>query len=304
MRVLILGGNGFIGSHVVDALLAAGHQPRIYDRSNCRYRPRLDGVEYILGRLEDTYLLSEALTDVDVVFHGISTTVPSTSNADPIADVQSNLIGTLNLLSAMADKGIRRIIYLSSGGTVYGNTAVDFINEEHPLKPICSYGVVKVAVENYLFMHQELYGLKPIILRASNPYGERQGRSGVQGVVGTILNTISRDQPIEIWGDGSIVRDFIYVGDLALACLKAIEGNQCGIFNIGSGLGYSIREVIENAQKISKKQINTIYKPPRRFDVSRVVLDISKATSILSWRPSVTLPLGIDRTWKWLNNFS
>lgn len=304
MKILVLGGNGFIGSHVVDSLLAAGHQVRIFDRAEDKYRGRLIGIDYVLGSFDDALLLAEALTDIDVVFHGISTTVPSTSNTDPIWDIQSNLISTVQLLKIMADKGLVRIVFLSSGGTVYGRTKEDFIQEIHPLNPICSYGIVKVAIENYLFMYQNLYGLKPVVLRASNPYGERQGHLGLQGVIGTFLNKIAKDDRIEVWGDGSIIRDFIYVEDLALACRKAIESGVCGVFNIGGGIGNSIKDVLDCVLTITDTKIKPIYKSARDFDVPRVVLDISKSISEFKWQPQVSLTQGIEKTWTWHNTIT
>jgi UDP-glucose 4-epimerase len=302
VKVLVLGGNGFIGSHVVDALVIMGHKVRVFDRADDRYRTRLEGVEYVLGSFEDVFLIAEALADIDVVFHGISTTVPSTSNLDPVGDVQSNLLATLRLLKAMLDKGIHRIVFLSSGGTVYGRPTLDPIPENHSLHPVCSYGIVKVAIENYLFMYQELYGLKPVILRASNPYGERQGHLGVQGVIGTFLNKTLNNERVEIWGDGSVVRDFIYVGDLAQMCLKAIESEIYGVFNVGSGEGISVSEVLECIVSVSGVSLQVEYKPARDFDIARVVLDITNTQKIFNWMPVIGLHHGIKRTWQWMNS--
>jgi UDP-glucose 4-epimerase len=204
----------------------------------------------------------------------------------------------------MLDKDMQRIVYLSSGGTVYGRPTMDPIPERHPLNPVCSYGIVKVAIENYLYMFQELQGLKPIVLRASNPYGERQGHQGVQGVIGTFLYKAHSNERIEIWGDGSVVRDFIYVGDLGQMCLKAIENEVCGVFNVGSGIGHSINEVLAYVQTVSNRPLQIDYKPARGFDVARVVLDTSRATSTFNWIPQINLQDGISKTWAWLSESS
>lgn len=304
VKVLVLGGNGFIGSHVVDSLLAAGHGVRVFDRAENKYRGSLPNVDYVLGSFDDALLLTEALTDIDVVFHGISTTVPSTSNLDPVGDIQSNLIPTVRLLKAMIDKKVERIVYLSSGGTVYGQANFDYISESHPLNPVCSYGIVKIAIENYLFMYQQLYGIKPIVLRPSNPYGERQGHLGVQGVIGTFLNRIAKKERIEIWGDGTVVRDFIYVGDLAQLCLKAIESQTNGIFNVGGGRGYSINEIYECVVSATHTDAHPIYKPARNYDVNKVVLDISKTEQTFAWKPTTSVVQGIARTSVWLKSVS
>lgn len=300
MKVLVLGGNGFIGSHLVDALLAAGHKVRVLDRGSELYRLPLAGVDYRLGDFSDTPALAEALEGVAIVYHLVSTTVPSTSNLDPVFDIQGNLINTVRLLQLMVQKGISRIVYLSSGGTVYGNPEVSPIPETHPLRPICSYGVIKVAIENYLFMYQSLHGLKPVVLRASNPYGERQGHFGVQGVIGTFLQKIKTGEQIEIWGDGSIVRDFIYVADLARLCVEAGKSDYCGVLNAGSGIGHSIQDVLNVSACAVERVIEPVYKPGRTYDVPSVVLDVSKAKNKLGWEPATDLLQGIHNAWQWM----
>jgi len=300
MKVLVLGGNGFIGSHLVDGLLSARHKVRVFDRGAELYRSPLPNVEYCFGDFADTPALAEALEGVDVVYHLVSTTVPSTSNLDPIADIQGNLINTVRLLQLMVQKGVSRIVYLSSGGTVYGIPGIVPIPETHPLRPICSYGVIKVAIENYLFMYQSLHGLQPVVLRASNPYGERQGHAGVQGVIGTFLNKVKSSEPIEIWGDGSVVRDFIHISDLTNLCIKAGTSDYCGILNAGSGVGYSIRDVLMIVSRATETDIEPIYRQGRAYDVPSIVLDISKATNELDWRPDIKLLDGVSSTWQWM----
>lgn len=302
MKALVLGGCGFIGSHLVDSLLAAGHKVRVYDRSPELFRAPLPNVDYRFGDFSDSASLAEALEGVEVIYHLISTTVPSTSNLDPVADVQGNLINTLRLLQLMVQKNINKIVYLSSGGTVYGIPDVVPIPETHPLRPICSYGVVKVAIENYLLMFHQLYGLEYVVLRASNPYGERQGHVGVQGVIGTFMRKILKDEPIEIWGDGSVVRDFIYVGDLAELCELAGRSQVCGVFNAGGGIGYSINEIINILVNVTGQTILPVYRAGRGFDVPKVVLDISRVSLDLKWAPRVALQEGISRSLEWLGN--
>ncbi len=246
MRILVLGGNGFIGSHIVDALHKRGDRVRVFDRFPNNYQPPKQGIDYRLGEFSDTAALAEALHDIDVVYHLISTSVPSTSNLDPVADIQGNLIATVQLLQQMVRLKVDRVVYLSSGGTVYGNPTINSVPESHPLNPICSYGVVKVAIENYLHMFSELHGLKPTILRASNPFGPRQGHVGVQGVIPTFLKRLIDNDPLQIWGDGSVVRDYIFIDDLVRLCLLAAEEEAVGVFNAGSGCGSSLKEIVES----------------------------------------------------------
>lgn len=300
MRALVIGGSGFIGSHLVDRLLAQGTHVRVYDRTSERFRPTPANVDFRSGDFGDRTTLAEALVDVDVVFHMLSTSVPSTSNLDPVADIQGNLIGTVRLLELMRSAGVRRMVYLSSGGTVYGPPQYDPVREDHPERPISSYGIVKTAIEKYILMEQHLHGLRPVILRASNPYGPRQGHGGVQGVIGTFLWRIAEDEPIHIWGDGSVVRDFIHVADLANLCAQCSEADFTGIYNAGSGEGTSIREIIDVIATVTGREMRPIYKPGRGFDVPRVVLDISAIRARLPWRPEISLSTGIEGTWNWL----
>ncbi|MBU1215140.1 MAG: NAD-dependent epimerase/dehydratase family protein [Gammaproteobacteria bacterium] len=300
MKILVLGGCGFIGSHLVDGLLAAGHKVRVFDRAPELYRQLLTNVDYRFGDFSDVPSLAEALEGIEVVYHLISTTVPSTSNLDPVADVQGNLLNTLRLLQLMVGKNIHKIVFLSSGGTVYGIPDTVPIPETHPLRPICSYGVVKVAVENYLQMFHQLHGLEYVVLRASNPYGERQGHAGVQGVIGTFMQKMLAGEQIEIWGDGSVIRDFIYVGDLARLCVLAGQSEVTGTYNAGQGVGYSINEAVGMLSKVAGQAIEPTYRAGRGFDVPSVVLDISQACQAFEWQPSSNLECGLAATWRWM----
>lgn len=300
MKVLIIGGSGFIGSHLVDHLLAQGIVVRVYDRNPERFRPTPSGVDFRQGDFNDSASLAESLVGIDVVYHFLSTSVPATSNLDPVADISGNLIGTVQLLELMRSARVRRLVYLSSGGTIYGLPQSDPVSEMHLERPISSYGIVKSAIEKYILMDQHLHGLSPVILRASNPYGSRQGHDGLQGVVGTFLWRVARGEPIEIWGDGSVVRDFIQVSDLAEVCALAGTGEITGIFNAGSGEGTSIRSILELVKTVTAKDVTVLYKDSRGFDVPRVVLDISAISKELGWRPKINLKSGIEKTWEWI----
>lgn len=302
MIILVLGGNGFIGSHVIDALCAAGHGVRVFDRSPDTWRAPLAGVRYYLGDFDDRPLLAEALQGVDVVVHLISTTVPSTSNLDPITDIQSNLVRSVRLLELMGGAGVRRIVFFSSGGTVYGIPEATPIREDQPLNPICSYGVVKVATEKYLLMFEHLYGLRPLILRPSNPYGPRQGHVGVQGAVATFMNKVMAGEKISIWGDGTVKRDYIDVTDLARLCRLGIESEETGVFNVGSGVGLSINELVMAVERVTGISAAKEYLPARQFDVPEIVLDVAKAQRTFGWRPTVSFEDGLHRYLGWLQS--
>lgn len=303
MKILVLGGNGFIGSHVVEALAKNGHEVRVLSRTQGGGPPSERTFEHVLGDYRDPLCLGRALEGVDLVFHCISSTVPATSNVAPVEDIESNLVATVRLIELMLARGVDRIVFISSGGTVYGRTSVGVIPESHPLRPVCSYGIVKVAIEQYLEMFQAR-GLRPTILRPSNPYGERQGNVGLQGVVGTFLAKALKGEPVTIWGDGSVVRDYVYVCDLARACLIAAEAGVCGVFNIGSGEGRSVKEVLGCVQTVTGSELQVDYRDARSFDVARAVLDISKAQSSLGWRPTVSFEQGVENHWQWLREAS
>ncbi len=281
---------------MVDQLIQHGHRVRVFDRGPEKYRSPLKNVEYFSGEFNDIALVAEALNGVDIVYHLISTTVPSTSNMDPVGDINGNLINTVKLLDLMRQQGTPRIVYLSSGGTVYGIPDYSPIPETHPLRPISSYGIVKVAIENYLNMFHELHGIEFIALRASNPYGARQGHTGLQGVIGTYINCLNEGSPIEVWGTGEVVRDFIHVDDLAQLCVQAGLSESIGVFNAGFGRGVSILELIDILSECSGIDINPVFKSGRVFDVPHVVLDLEKTKRELNWTPKILLREGIART--------
>jgi UDP-glucose 4-epimerase len=300
MKVLVIGGSGFIGSHVVDKLLAYAHSVRVLDRQPERFRAPLPNVEYQFGEFADKMALVEALTGVDAVFHLLSTTFPGTADRDPKTDVQDNLIGTINLLESMDRLDLGRILFLSSGGTVYGIPETVPIPETHPLRPINSYGIVKASIEHYLEMYRRTRGFSPIVVRASNPFGPRQAHTGVQGVISTFLRRILAREPIEIWGDGSVVRDYFAVSDLAELCVRAGTSRREGAYNAGSGYGLSINEVIEAVRKVTGSDFETVYKPRRPVDVQRSVLDCFRAKRDFGWECETGFDSGLSNTWNWL----
>lgn len=300
MKVLVIGGSGFIGSHVVDELLTSGHSVRVFDRRPERYRPPLSGVDYCFGDFVDRMALVEALSGVDAVYHLLSTTVPGTADLDPKTDVRDNLIGTINLLDSMRRVGLSRILFLSSGGTVYGLPDTIPIKEAHALRPINSYGIVKASIEHYLEMYRRTRGLSPIVIRASNPFGPRQAHSGVQGVISTFLRRILAGQSLEIWGDGTVVRDYLEVGNLAELCVLAGTSDKEGPYNAGSGRGLSINEVVEAVRNVTGLEFKVVYKPSRPIDVARSVLDCSRAKTDFGWECRTEFEPAIRRTWNWL----
>ncbi|UES55257.1 NAD-dependent epimerase/dehydratase family protein [Roseibium aggregatum] len=304
MKVLVIGGCGFIGSHVVDKCLQQGLSVRVMDTRPELYRPPLSGVDYVFHSLSDHHRLADTLSGVDAVVHLASTTVPSTSNLDPAADISGNLVPTVRLLEAMRASGTRKLVFFSSGGTVYGIPTKDPVPEDYPLNPISSYGIVKLAIEQYLRMEQQLHGLEFVALRPANIYGPRQAQVGLLGVIGTYLRKVAEDAPIEIWGDGSVVRDFVHVEDIADLCHRALISGASGSFNAGSGEGTSISQIVDIIGQTTGRTLEPVYKPGRNFDVPRVVLDIARARATFGWQPAVPLRRGIGETWEWVKQHS
>ncbi|NPU86184.1 MAG: NAD-dependent epimerase/dehydratase family protein [Syntrophaceae bacterium] len=299
MRALVLGGNGFIGSHLTDRLLMEGHDVRVFDKYEERCRPPLRGVDYHLGDFGNRGLLAEALRDREVVYHLVWNTVPKTSNDDAFFDVSSNLADTLFLLEECVRREIGRIVFISSGGTVYGNPRSLPVSEESPTEPLCSYGITKLAVEKYLALYRHLHGLEYVILRPSNPYGIRQNPLGSQGAVSVFLWRLARGESLDIWGDGSVVRDYVFIGDLVDGIYRAsVSRTPSRIFNLGSGRGISLNQLLSVIHTVTGREAAVRYSGGRRFDVPEIYLDIERARRELGWEPVTTLEEGIGRTWR------
>ncbi|MCS6874619.1 MAG: NAD-dependent epimerase/dehydratase family protein [Pyrinomonadaceae bacterium] len=299
MKCAVLGSDGFIGSHLTEALLAKGYDVKCFDKT---IRSKIPRIEKIEGNFLDEESLRQALRGCDTCFHLISTTLPSSSNESPIFDVQTNVIGTIRLLELCLEENVQKVIFISSGGTVYGMPLEIPIKESHPTNPICSYGITKLTCEKYLSLFHHLYGLEYRILRVANAFGERQKTNSAQGAIAVFLAKALRDEEIEIWGDGSTVRDYIHVDDVIDAFLRvmAYEGEQ-KIFNIGSGNGRSLNEVLDTIEKVLAKRIKKIYTgKKRRLDVPINVLSIELAKRELMWSPKVEFDEGVERFAKWL----
>jgi UDP-glucose 4-epimerase len=303
-KCLVLGGGGFIGSHLVLELLNRGYPVRVFERPNLNTSGlpfKIPQIEWVEGDFLDGEAMESAVKGCGTVFHLISTTLPKSSNDNPIYDIESNLIGSIQLLEILRHRRNKKVIFLSSGGTIYGICHDDPIREDSPTEPICSYGATKLAVEKYLGIYHRLYGLEYRVLRASNPYGERQRFWAGQGAVNTFLYKALKDECIEIWGDGSVVRDFVYVGDVARALLKAADyEGPYRVFNVGSGKGMSLTELIAGIERLIEDKVSCRYSPGRRLDVSRNVLDIGRARTELLWEPETPFDVGLKSTALWM----
>lgn len=310
-KILVLGGNGFIGRHVVAEFVGAGYEVRVFDRprqGRISQAGHQSGVESHAGDFLNKADLLRALEGISTVVHLISMTVPQNSFENPVHDVETNLIGTLRLLAAMKEKGVHRILYISSGGAVYGPPFYLPIDENHPTNPIVPYGISKLAIEKYLLMYANTEGLQAISLRVSNPYGPGQRIEKAQGVLTAFLHKTLFGMPLEIWGDGEVRRDFLYVQDVAKAFVLALayleNGGSKRVFNIGAGQSWSINQLLKIVCKVTGRDPQVIWKPSRRFDTPENVLSHSLAKSEFGWEPQISIHEGVEKTVDWLRGIS
>lgn len=301
----MLGGCGFLGSHIVDALVADGMTVRVLDRAPNRFRPPHPKAEYLFGDWSDHPLLDRTLERVDTLIHLISATLPAPSNQTPRLDVEENLIRTLYLLDRCVAKGIRRVVFASSGGTVYGRPQSLPISESHPTNPLNSHGIVKLTIEKYLALYHQLHGLEYVALRTGNAYGELQDPAGEQGFIAVAMGRLLYRQPITIYGSLDVQRDYIYVGDVAQAFLNSVNLSKAQhIFNVGSGHGLSLKDLLVKLAAITGRTPELSFTPSRAADAPANVLKIELIKRHLNWRPLVGLDAGLERTWQWIKNES
>jgi UDP-glucose 4-epimerase len=306
MKSLVIGGNGFIGTNLVNALLRDGMKVRVFDRYPSRFQEPRPDVEYITGDMGNHGETQDVVQDMDVVFHLAYTSLPHTSNVDPVHDIRSNVVDTVQLLQNCRDSDVKKFIFISSGGTVYGAPRSIPIVEDHPTEPICSYGITKLTIEKYLGLFNHLSGLDYVVARLSNPYGELQNPQAKQGAVTVFLGNVREGKPITIWGDGEVVRDYIYIGDAVEALISAVHyspaPNHPRIFNVGAGRGYSLNELVLAIKDVVDMKVDVRYTLGRPEDVPANVLDINRAERFLGWCPKTELRTGLTKTWGWLKS--
>lgn len=299
MNCVILGGFGFLGSHLCDHLLELGHKVRLFDR----FEARNDNVQHVLNQVEvmqgdfaNERELCQAVEGMDIIYHLVSSTHPKSSNEDPYFDLASNLLPTVRLLEFLKYKQDSKVIFFSSGGTVYGIPEQVPIPEDHPTAPICSYGIHKLAIEKYLHFYCHVHGMNCAIMRVANPFGERQRPDHVQGAVAVFMDRVLKGAEIEIWGDGSVVRDFVYIKDvMTVAGMLAEYAGPMHVFNVGSGQGHSLLDLLSAIQVVTGITPKVRYTPGRASDVPSNVLDITRLNQALGWSPAWTLEAGLRR---------
>jgi UDP-glucose 4-epimerase len=303
MNFLIIGGNGFIGSHIIDILISNNHKVRVYDVSMEKYRAPLKEVDYRIFSINDLNALYEAMLEIDIIFHLASSTVPSTSILDPLLDINGNLISSINILNTAVRAKIKKIIYFSSGGAIYGPVK-GLINEQNVLNPISSYGIIKNTIENYFMLYSKIYNIDTIIFRPSNPYGPRQGHFIAQGVISTFLRKLSNNDTISVFGNGETMKDYIYINDLAYICYKITISGETGIYNIGTGTGTKINEIIDIIKDVTNVSPQIDYIEQKFYDIPNFILDIDKSKKVIGNFNFTPLNVGILNTWNWVKKIT
>lgn len=299
MKVLVTGGAGFIGSHVVDMCIQHGYEVVIIDdlstgrESNLNPAAKLYRMDIRDPKLKEVFEREKP----DYVDHHAAQMDVRRSTVEPLFDADVNILGSLNLIECAVKFEVKRFVYISTGGAVYGEPEYLPCDEAHPINPICQYGASKHTVEHYLYMYKVNYGLDYTVLRYPNVYGPRQDPHGEAGVVAIFTGQMLRGVQVVINGDGEQERDFVYVGDCARANLMAIQASRgMGILNLGSGQGTTVNEIFEKLRIITGYAKDARHGPAKLGETRRIYLDASKALREMNWQPTVDLRDGLQRT--------
>ena len=299
MRVLVTGGAGFIGSHVVDRLLADGHEVSVVDNLSTGRR------EFVNAKAARHYCdirstqLDEVLAaaEPEAVVHVAAQAAVARSTADPLTDASVNVLGTIGLLASCRRRNVRRVVYISTGGAAYGDTDVIPTPEDHPARPTSPYGVSKVAAESYLTCWQGITGVSTLSLRLANVYGPRQNPLGEAGVIAIFAHRLLGGEPCVVHWDGEQTRDYVYVQDVADAVSRAVDRREVrGILNIGTGLEVSVNELYRRLAGLAGVTQPPEHGPRREGDWRRGALDATRAAETLGWKPLTTLEVGLAQT--------
>jgi UDP-glucose 4-epimerase len=299
--VLLLGGDGFMGRALRGRLIETGRQIHVVTRSTILDSG--DGSCIHGGGIENVELLRRLIPLVDTIVHLASATTPGLSARTPSLEANLNIAPTLGLLEELQRHPGVRLVYISSGGTVYGDPGRDPVTESAELRPVSFYGAGKVAVEGFLRSFQRMNGNPVVVLRPSNVYGPGQPRYQGFGVIRTMLQHALDGTTMSIWGDGSVVRDFLYIDDMIAAIEGMIDTTiPAGTFNAGSGLGHSLNELIRIIESTCDTHLPVRYQPSRGIDVQRIVLDVTSIRDHCGWKARTTLEHGVAKTWEWLRS--
>jgi UDP-glucose 4-epimerase len=303
MKVLVTGGAGFIGSHIVDHLLTEGHEVVIIDNmssgkeTNLHPQASFYRIDMVNPRIHDVFLKEKP----DAVIHQAAQTVVQTSVREPMHDAHMNILGTINLLEAARIHGVKKFVYASSAA-VYGDPQYVPIDEAHPVSPLAGYGISKYTPEQYLRVYYHMYGLRYTILRYANVYGIRQDPHGEGGVISIFIDKAIEKSVFTIFGDGEQTRDYIYVEDVAKANVAALYAGDLDLFNIGTGVHTTLNQLVEKLQEISGYSLRVNYENERLGDIKHSYFTINKAKEALNWLPTINLDEGLLKTYQFYSD--
>ncbi|MDD4179075.1 MAG: NAD-dependent epimerase/dehydratase family protein [Candidatus Margulisbacteria bacterium] len=302
MKILVTGGAGFIGSNIVDAYIAAGHEVAIVDnlttgkKENLNPKAKFYPVDITDLRL--TEIVAEFAPEV--INHHAAQIDVRKSVSDPVFNAKVNELGTLNLLEAAVKCRIKKLIFASTGGALYGEVEKKGgADENHKIEPISPYAITKRSVEMYLYAYKQLHGLNYTVLRYGNVYGPRQDPLGEAGVIAIFCGKMLKGEAPTIYGDGNQLRDYVYVGDVAAANLLALDKGEGEVFNVGTGKGVSVNELFAVLKDLLKFDEKAIYAPARAGELFRSVLNCRKIKKELGWKPKASIKKGLKLTLKW-----
>jgi UDP-glucose 4-epimerase len=307
-RIVVFGADGFIGRHLVNRLSEVSDNSIVAFDKFSHYQlgsdhpfGKLSNVTVVPGDFFNRDDLVNVLNGGDYVFHLISTTNPATTNNDPLIDIDTNIRGSVELFEACVEQKVKKVIFFSSGGTVYGDIDSDQISELSTPAPRSPYGIGKLTIEHYLRYFKHRSGLDYIVYRAANPYGPGQNIHGKQGVVPVFLYHYLVKEPITIYGDGSMVRDYLFIDDLIAMVVDSYrQANKFPEYNLGSGSGKSVNELIKYIESCTGYSVDKKHVPAPQSFVNKIVLDISRFNNEFGIKPPVSLEDGIKRTWDYV----
>ncbi|MHB2208496.1 NAD-dependent epimerase/dehydratase family protein [Methylobacterium sp. CM6257] len=302
VRCLVLGGSGFLGLNLCNRLARAGAEVTCFSRSHPQPEVLDRRVARVTGQFADRLAIANAVERQDVVFHLIAGSIPESSNRDPSAELAAAPIATLHLLEICRSARIKKLVFSSSGGAIYGIPRAIPIPEQAPTDPISAYGISKLMIEKSLYLYRHLHGIDYQILRIANPYGRFQLGTKHQGLIGSYIHRVLSGLPLEVWGTGEVVRDFLHIDDVSEAFLAAVTyDGPHRVMNVGSGTGLSVNQIITELQAaFGRQHLPCVHKPSRAADVPANVLDTALIRSELGWQPRVALREGLISTIAWM----
>jgi len=292
-RIVVTGAGGFIGSSLVERLVALGcYNIVAIDRNATNF----EKIKNITTNFSDEKKMRKIIQKDDIVIHFACSSNPAISQQDAIKDIEENVIGSLKLLQICVEKKISKLVYISSGGVIYGNQGARKMKESGNSDPISLHGVMKLTIEKYIQAFGHLFGLNYVIVRPGNPYGRKNSNNRNQGIVDVFISKINNNENLEIWGDGKIIRDYIYIDDLIALIVETLNPKILKeIFNAGTGVGTSINEIVDILKRVSGKNFRAKYFKKRNFDILYNVLNMDKAKGILKWKPKKNLEENIKQ---------